>query len=168
MSMSKGPCGPAVELRKIACGKHSITYIFHCPSYRGPLSCSHTCASSDPERNADVRLTVRQRTESPCTNHEDCDSAAAPSRFIQIPVRRNVATQHVREGGGACIRAHAPGRWVRAFFIRSCPHGSCRDDGTPPVTRTKMSFDTAQGRVQQESAHDVPVVRASFYVPAGG
>jgi len=76
MSMSKGPCGPAVELRKIACGKHSITYIFIARPIGERVSCSPTCASSDPERNADVRLTVRPRTESPCTNHEDCDSAA--------------------------------------------------------------------------------------------
>lgn len=121
MSMTKEPCGPAVELRRIACGKHSITYIFVCPSYRGPLSSlSPTCASSDPEGNADVRLTVQPRTESPCTNHEDLRfGCPVPSTSIQIPVRRNVATQHVREGGGACSRAHAPGRWVRAFFIRS-------------------------------------------------
>lgn len=55
------------------------------------------------------------------------------------------------------------------FSFALAVFGSCRrDDGTPPVTRTKMSFDTAQRRVHLKTAHDVSVVRASFYVPARG
>jgi hypothetical protein len=61
MSMSRGPCGPAVELRKIACGKHSITYVFFARPIGESLLLSLTCASSDPEGNADVRLTLCNR-----------------------------------------------------------------------------------------------------------
>jgi hypothetical protein len=170
MSMSKGPCGPAVELRKIACGKHSITYIFVCPSYRGTLSpLSH------------MRV-VRSRRKCRCKAHL-CDSAPnlrVPTMRTAIrllgPEHFNPDPSATERRNTACERREAEHAFEHMrlvvgsgpFSFARCAVGSCRDDGTPPVTRTKMSFDTAQRRVRQKTAHDVSVVRASFYVSTRG
>ena len=171
MSMSKGPCGPAVELCKIACGKHSITYIFVHPSYRGtapPLSHMRVvrsrrkcrCKAHLCNRAPNLRVpTMRTAIRLPGPEHCNPDPSATERR--NTACERGMAEhafKHMRLVVGS-------GPFSFALFATV---GSCRDDGTPPVTRTKMSFDTAQRRVQQESAHDVSVVRASFYVPAGG
>ena len=167
MSMSKGPCGPAVELRKIACGKHSITYIFVCPSYRGerpPLSHMRVvrsrrecrCKAHLCNRAPNLRVpTMRTAIRLPGPEHCNPDPSATERRNTACERgRAEHAFEHMR-----LVVGSGP------FSFARCAVGSCRDDGTPPVTRTKMSFDTTQRRVRQKTAHDVSVVRASLYVP---
>lgn len=77
MSMSRGPCGPAVELRKIAWRETQYHIYLLCPSYRGcSPALAHMRVVGSRRKCRCKAHTVQPRIESPCTNHEDCDSAA--------------------------------------------------------------------------------------------
>jgi hypothetical protein len=66
----KGPCDLQLSCARFACG-NTVSHI--------PFTVLSGDAFSHVryriQNIADVRLTVQQRTESPCTNHEDCGSA---------------------------------------------------------------------------------------------
>jgi hypothetical protein len=75
------------------------------------------------EKHANVRLTVQQRTESPCTSHEDCDSAASPEEFDLEPSemgRRNTACERRRTMHlSTCAWSLGPGRIHSPFVLGS-------------------------------------------------
>jgi hypothetical protein len=62
MSMSKRCLADLpLSCARLPGGKHSITYIFFARPIGETLLLAPTCASSDPEGNADVRLTLCNR-----------------------------------------------------------------------------------------------------------
>jgi hypothetical protein len=85
------------------------------------------------EKYANVRLTVQQRTEYPCTNHEGCDSAAGPEEFDLDPSemgRRNTKCER-RQSMRSSMRL-VTGSGPFSFALRPLVDRR-RDDGKPPV-----------------------------------
>lgn len=84
------------------CG-NTVSHIYS----RRPIGGSSPNARRQIQKYANVRLTVQQRTESPCTNHEALQWPV-PSNLNQI--QGSGTSQHrMSEGGRVCIHAPAPG-----------------------------------------------------------
>jgi hypothetical protein len=108
-------CGWAAQ---VLVGGNTVSHI----SGRHPIGGCLAHARRQMEKDANVRLTVQQRTESPCTNHEGCDSAAGPEESVPES-QRDGPSQHDMWEEAEHAFEHAPGHQVRAFFIRLSPSG---------------------------------------------